>query len=120
MCDCSPEAPDPVLDCGSEICRGCGVVLQTCMMEDGPEWHGTRDGDGNELDPIQQTYHLMRLQRMAEAKFVALTDPALIELAGQASRLASSKMEVYWDLLSLQDPRAPPSTRAPRAYSVSI
>jgi len=78
------------------------------------------DGDGNELDPIQQTYHLMRLQRMAEAKFVALTDPALIELAGQASRLASSKMEVYWDLLSLQDPRAPPSTRAPRAYSVSI
>jgi transcription initiation factor TFIIIB Brf1 subunit/transcription initiation factor TFIIB len=52
MCDCSPEAPDPVLDCGSEICRGCGVVLQTCMMEDGPEWHGTRDGDGNERSRV--------------------------------------------------------------------
>ena len=39
----------------------------------------------------------------------------------QASRLANNKMSAYWDLLSLQDPRAKPgATKRPKAYSVSI
>lgn len=42
------------------------------------------------IDPMQQTYHLMSVQRMAEAKLRKLADPALAELAAQASRLGAS------------------------------
>lgn len=52
MCDCSPEAPDPVLDCGSEICRRCGVVLQSSMLDESPEWHGIHDANGNERSRV--------------------------------------------------------------------
>ena len=39
----------------------------------------------------------------------------------QASRLANNKMSAYWDLLSLQDPRAKPgATKRPKAYALSI
>lgn len=43
------------------------------------------------VDPMQQTYHLMSVQRMAEVKLNKLTDPALAELAAQASRLGLAK-----------------------------
>jgi transcription initiation factor TFIIB len=51
MCDC-PDAPDPVLDCGSEICRGCGVVLQSSMLDETPEWRGIHDAGGNERSRV--------------------------------------------------------------------
>ena len=73
------------------------------------------------VDPMEETYHLMELQKQADAKFSAISDPALAELAVQASRLAHNKMSAYWDLLSLQDPFAPPAaSKRPKAYSVSI
>ena len=73
------------------------------------------------VDPMEETYHLMELQKRADAKFSTISDPALAELAIQASRLSHNKMSAYWDLLSLQDPFAPPAaSKRPKAYSVSI
>ena len=134
---CRIEASLQPLETISAFCEAAGTAFASTAAEDGspakkpasvlesagalPKAEADKEAAKDEVDPIQQTYHLMRLQRMAEAKFAALSDPALAELAAQASRLASNKMEVFWDLLSLQDPRAPPSTaRPPRAYSVSI
>ena len=79
----------------------------------------TRSAD-NEIDPMTETYRLMGLQRNAERNFAAISDQSIAELALQASRLASNKMSAYWDLLSLQDPFAPPATQKPPKASVSI
>jgi serine/threonine protein kinase len=63
----------------------------------------------------------MALQRNAREAFASIADPSLAELASQAMRLAENKMTAYWDLLSLQDPFAPPATsKRPKALSVSI
>ena len=72
------------------------------------------------FDPMEETYSLMGRQRAAEKRFTTIGDPSIAELAAQACRLASNKMSAYWDLLSLQDPFAPPSTHKPPKASVSI
>ena len=77
------------------------------------------------FDPMHETYYLMGLQTKIDAALRGVSDPALAELAAQASRLAANKMGAYWDLLSLHDPFAPPTApskakKAPKAFSVSI
>ena len=74
-------------------------------------------------DPMRQTYRLMELQRLADAKLANLPDPSLADLAAQASRLVSQKIHVLWDLLSLHDPLAlvgqqQQPTAKPRAISM--
>ena len=104
---------------GSRI-KTTSRALQAEDKQAGGATDGKKD-DVHVVDPIQQTYHLMNVQQMAEARFKAISDGNLSELAAQASRLVSSKMDAYWDLLSLQDPTAPRSTsKRPKTYSISI
>jgi len=81
---------------------------------------GGKKREEDEIDPLQSTYHLMGLTRAAEEKFAQLSDPSIAELAAQASRLAANKTSAYWDLLSLQNPCAPPATHKPPKASASI
>jgi len=55
-------------------------------------------------DPIQLVYRLIVIQGKLRAKFAGLSDASFAELVSQADSLVSQKIEVYWDLLSLQDP----------------
>ena len=80
---------------------------------------GKRKGQ-ERVDPMTETYYLMGIQARADEHFADISDPSIAELAAQASRLASNKMGAYWDLLSLQDPFAPPRTRKLPKASVSI
>jgi hypothetical protein len=81
---------------------------------------GGKKREEDEIDPLQSTYHLMGLTRAAEEKFAQLSVPSIAELAAQASRLAANKTSAYWDLLSLQNPCAPPATHKPPKASASI
>lgn len=46
-CDCAPDAPDPVFDptASADICRSCGVVIET-VLYDGRDWSFDDDPRG--------------------------------------------------------------------------
>ena len=67
---------------------------------------------GSESEPLRQTHELMEMRERARES-LKHNDPAVDELAGQVHALVTRKMELHWDLLSLDPSMGSAADKAP-------
>ena len=67
---------------------------------------------GSESEPLRQTHKLMEMRERARES-LKHHDPAVDELAGQVHALVTRKMELHWDLLSLDPSMGSAADKAP-------
>jgi serine/threonine protein kinase len=67
---------------------------------------------GSESEPLRQTHELMEMRERARES-LKHHDPAVDELAGQVHALVTRKMELHWDLLSLDPSMGSAADKAP-------